>query len=357
MMKKSLPYLFALVCSMGLFVACCGGGDDPVEVDEDWKNLSKTYPADDNSITLAVSAMPLLGEGRSVEVNAVSAEAATVKLINIVPDGAAISINGVLKKNDGLYSIVSGETTVNDCRIAISGSFDTEGKLTLAVTRTMTTPVTGNWKLLVGEKEFTVPDVPIEPGIAVPYVPVYFNAVTGDAALDDELKGDGVMLGMMIAKSVTAVDVTFSSEGTFNVTWTNVGETTPVGMTSFISEFVKILYTVRDGAVFIALDKSILELLDKFAPVLEEIGISDIGGIIHSIMPLTDGYYVLPISYLQGEPGFENTTVFKLEKAQVINVLEVLVPLLDGDMAGFEQALPLLHEARELEFGLPFVKQ
>jgi hypothetical protein len=339
---------------MGLFVACCGGDDDPVEVDDSWKNLSKTYQVDENEITLAGAlTVTLSGEGRSVTVSATSAEAAKLTLTNIVPDGAAISIDGGLTKANDLYSI-TGETTINGCKIAVSGNFDADGKLTLAVTRTMTTPITGDWKLLITEEELLPEEAP---GVTIPYVPVYWKAVTGDAEIDAELKGDGIWLGIMIANSVTAVDVTFSPEGTFDVTWTKVGETTPTGMPLHVLGFLgNIFYVVRDGAVFIALDGSIVgKALDMVAPILEEAGISNVDGILHSLMPLTGGYYVLPIAYEQTE----GVTIFKLEKAQLLTVLEILAPLLaetPEDLAEFEQHFPLLLEARELEFGLPFVK-
>ncbi len=305
-MKKSLLYLFTLLCSLGLFVACGGDdGDDPV--DESWKNLSKTYQVDANEIKL--TDVSLSGSEKSVVVNATSAEAATVKLTNIVPDDAEVTINGTLTKANDLYSI-SGEATVNDCKVSIDGDFDADGKLTLAVTRTLSSAITGNLALLITEVDYM-------PGVSIPYVPVHWTAVTGVAAVDAQLAAVGPMLGGLIAGDVNAVNVTLGANGVFNVTWINVGETQPVGIPAVVAGIMgNILYTVKDGAVYIALDKSVMPMVMAAVELLAgEIEGLDINKIL-ALMTDMGGYYGLPISYVQAE----GNTTFVMGKDQLLGV-------------------------------------
>lgn len=342
-MKKNLWYLFTLLCSAGLFVAC---GDDEKQVDESWKSLSKTYQVEANSITL--SDVSLSGSEKSVVIDAVSVEAATIKLTNIVPDAGEVSINATLTKANDLYSL-SGETTVDNCKIAISGSVSADGKLTLAATRTMSSAITGNLAILIGEMDYM-------PGVTMPYVPVHWKAVTGDEAVDVQLATVGPMLGGLIAGKVDAVNVTLSADGIFNVTWTKTGETDPTGMPDMVAGLIgNILYTVKDGTIYIALDKSVLSLVEMFAGVLEQSGIN----VTEILALMTDmgGYYGLPVSYVQAN----GVTTFIMKKEQLLRMLNVLSPILlpalPEGMQSFGQLLQLLPTAQELELGLPFISQ
>ncbi|MDF9831667.1 hypothetical protein [Parabacteroides sp. PF5-6] len=358
-MKRNLLYLFTLLCSLGLFVACSDDDDDPViptpeepevpVVDESWKDLSKTYKVAEHSITL--TGVALTSAEKEVVVAATSATAASVSLKNVVPDAAEVSISATLAKSGETYS-VNGNATVDDCKIVISGEIDASKKMTLAITRTLSSAVTGNLALLVTEAELYPEQAP---GVMMPYVPVYWHAVTGDPATDAALETVGPMLGGLIAGKVSAVNATLSPEGVFNVNWTKLGETEPTGMPEFVAQLTNIYYTAKDGVIYVALDKSIVAMVGILGGALEQYGIN-----VEQILALlTDmgGYYGLPIAYVEAD----GIITFKLAKEQLLAVLELAGPALVGslpeEMQGFAQLLQALPMAQELELGLPFIKQ
>lgn len=360
-MKKNLFYLFTLLCSLGLFVACSDDDDEPKKptpeepevpvVDESWKDLSKTYKVAEHSITL--TGVALTSAEKEIVVAATSATAATVSLKNVVPDATEVSVSATLAKSGDTYS-VNGDATVDGCKVAISGEIDAAKKMKLAVTRTLSSAVTGNLALLVTEAELYPEQAP---GVMMPYVPVYWHAVTGDLATDAALKTVGPMLGGLIAGKVSAVNVTLSPEGLFNVNWTKMGETEPTGMPDMVAMLIgNIYYTAKDGVIYVALDKSIVALVGMLGGVLEQYGLN----VEQLLALLTDmgGYYGLPIAYVQEAEG---NLIFKLNKDQLLAVLDLVGPTLIGslpeEMQGLGQLIEALPMAQELELGLPFIKQ
>lgn len=342
-MKKNLMYLFTLLCSLGLLVACSSDDDDP-KVDEAWRELSDTYK--DTSLELKLEGYQVsstTGFEKTAVVNATSAEVATVKLNNVVPENKEVSIDAKLtqlKQGDGFTYSISGETTVDGCKVAISGKFQDDGKLLLDVTRTLSSAITGNLGLKFAE------------GVGVP---IHWKAVTGIEVVDAQLAIVGPMLGGLIAQKVTAVNVVLGANGVFNVNWVKMGATTPTGMPDLVASMIgNILYTVKDGVIYVALDKSALSLLELLGGVLPEgINIEEILGLMTDM----GGYYGLPIPYVQAD----GVTTFVMDKTQLIPILNVLspilIPMLPEEMQSFAELLPLLANAQELELGLPFIQQ
>lgn len=354
-MKKNLFYLFAMLCSIGLFVAC-GDDDDPVipdpdepevpVVDESWKDLSKTYKVSENSITLTGIAMA--GAEKEVTVAASSATAATVTLKNIVPDAPGVPVTVTMAKADDTYTL-SGNAVIGDCTVAVAGSIDGSKKMKLDVTRTLASKVTGNLPLLITEAEMM-------PGVKVPFVPVHWVATTGDATIDAQLAVVGQMLGGLIPSKVSAVNVALAANGTFNVNWTKLGESEPTGMPPMIAALIgNIYYTVNDGVLFIALDNSIIGMLDMFSDVVEAFGI-DIQKIL-GLMQDLGGYKGLPLAFVQAD----GVTTFKMEKEQILAIMDILGPTLveslPENMAQLGDLLNVLPMAQQLELGLPFINQ
>jgi len=357
-MKKNLLYLFTLLCSFSLFIACSDDDDDdgPVvpPVDESWKELSDTYKS--ATLDLKLEGWTLSstdGAEKTAVVNATSAEAATVKLNNVIPENKEVSINATLTKANDLYSI-AGETTVDACKVAISGNFSADGKLTLTATRTLSSAITGNLALLFTEAELNPVD---EPGKMYPYVPVHWKAVTGNEEVDAQLAAIGPMLGKLIAEKVSAVNVKLGANGLFDVNWIKVGETDPTGIPAEIAPLVgNIYYTVKDGTLSVVLDKSLLSLAEMFAGLLEQYGINvaDLLGLMTDM----GGYYGLPMSYVQAENGVITFMMGKDQLLGILNVLgPILIPMLPEEMQGLGELLQLLPTAQELELGLPFIQQ
>lgn len=79
-MRKSLLYVFAVICTMGFFTAC--GDDDDSSSSGNWQDLSKTYEG--KSVNLVMGEVTVPVDGKSVVIAASSAEKASVTLNNIV---------------------------------------------------------------------------------------------------------------------------------------------------------------------------------------------------------------------------------------------------------------------------------
>lgn len=74
-MKKSLIYLFSLLCMLTLVTSC--SDDEKGGTDDAWKEISKDYTSDKLSIgTVSTSG--------TISVNAASADKATIILNNVV---------------------------------------------------------------------------------------------------------------------------------------------------------------------------------------------------------------------------------------------------------------------------------
>lgn len=61
-MRKSLLYVFAVICTMGFFTAC--GDDDDSSSSGNWQDLSKTYEG--KSVNLVMGEVTTPVDGKSV---------------------------------------------------------------------------------------------------------------------------------------------------------------------------------------------------------------------------------------------------------------------------------------------------
>jgi hypothetical protein len=59
-MRKSLLYVFAVICTMGFFTAC--GDDDDSSSSGNWQDLSKTYEG--KSVNLVMGEVTILVDGK-----------------------------------------------------------------------------------------------------------------------------------------------------------------------------------------------------------------------------------------------------------------------------------------------------
>ena len=62
-MRKSLLYVFAVICTMGFFTAC--GDDDDSSSSGNWQDLSKTYEG--KSVNLVMGEVTIPVDGKSVD--------------------------------------------------------------------------------------------------------------------------------------------------------------------------------------------------------------------------------------------------------------------------------------------------
>ena len=103
-MRKSLLYVFAVICTMGFFTAC--GDDDDSSSSGNWQDLSKTYEG--KSVNLVMGEVTIPVDGKSVVIAASSAEKASVTLNNIIPENKSVAIDAALKEADGTYLAPQG---------------------------------------------------------------------------------------------------------------------------------------------------------------------------------------------------------------------------------------------------------
>ena len=90
-MKKSLIYLFSLLCMLTLVTSC--SDDEKGGTDDAWKEISKNYTSDKLSIgTVSTSG--------TISVNAASADKATIVLKDVVAGESSVSVDATLKKTD-----------------------------------------------------------------------------------------------------------------------------------------------------------------------------------------------------------------------------------------------------------------
>lgn len=135
-MKKSLIYLFSLLCVLTLATSC--SDDEKGGVDDAWKEISKDYTSENLSIgTVSTSG--------TISVNAASADKATIVLKDVVAGESSVSVDATLKKIDAGYAF-EGESTATTCNVKVSGTIE-NGKLTAAISRTLTSALAGTLNL------------------------------------------------------------------------------------------------------------------------------------------------------------------------------------------------------------------
>ncbi len=339
-MKKNLLYLFTFVFALSLFTACSDDDDDEPKVDG-WKEISKTYEGKEQ-LGAKINEVAIDITGKSVAVDAKSAEAATVTLNNIVPDSKTVTIDAKLAEAGGVYSL-TGETTVNNnSKIKISGNI-TKGLLSIDVVRELSTIVTGNLKLdMINTGEATIANV-------------YWNTdlKTGDPVMDAMIPQLGGIVGQLMAQKVSGVNVNLSTAGTFEFNWTKVGESSPAQMPVALIAALAVIqpkYVVIGNDLLITFDKNVLSLIpegvipfdiQKLVPLLTDLG----------------GYYGIPLHIKQEG----NASTFYVSKDMIIPMLEILTPIITPMIPeellpmvnGLIQALP---SASVVDLGLGFKK-
>lgn len=128
-MSKKLVYLFALICSIGLFTGC---SDDEEEiVDNSWEELVGDYSGE--NLVLSYGDMALTG--KKVSFSATSGNNGKLLLNNIIPGENETTISNVEVKN----SEFSGTATTTYANVEYAGSVK-EKVMTLKLTVVMNDP-------------------------------------------------------------------------------------------------------------------------------------------------------------------------------------------------------------------------
>ena len=320
-MRKSLLYVFAVICTMGFFTAC--GDDDDSSSSGNWQDLSKTYEG--KSVNLVMGEVTIPVDGKSVVIAASSAEKASVTLNNIIPENKSVAIDAALKEADGTYTF-TGESTVGDCVVSVNGTVK-GGVASVVYTRKLTSSIVGNWSLKAGVEA------------------IYANIVTGNSTIDDLVRMIKPVISNLIWGKVSVVNVNLPEDGIFDVSWRPIGASEDKG----IGEITKM-----------AVDKNYVTVLTTLlqqaaGDKLEAAGIS-----IDEIMKLLvdlGGYYGLPLN--MKVDGSEAT--FYADKDLIVPVLTMIAPILkpmvpENYQQMVDMVLQLLPNAKTLEFGLNFTK-
>lgn len=361
MKKNFLLYLFMMAFSITFFSACGddddddkGGGGEGNGTATTWKDGVGTFKKDGGSTVLKINGVDPETDSKSVTL-ATSGDNAKITLTNVVPDDATVEFDNIeMKKSDSNYTF-SSEQTVGTTTVSIEGTLsgipatkaDAVVKtLDVKVTRKITSPIAGTWKL-----NFT------EAG-----GDVYFDVNSGDAETDAAFAQLGAMLGGMMAQKVTDVTTIFGEDGIFDVNWVKQGETDPTVMPPTVKGIVgEIMYFASETQVFLTLKKSLMPMLEIALPAL---GVDiDIDALIELMVDKGD-YYALPINMtVDGDK-----VSFYSEKEMLITVLPLVSPMLAGlaEQLPPEQAaafgpllenLPtILANAEKFNIGLNFVK-
>ena len=311
-MRKSLLYVFAVICTMGFFTAC--GDDDDSSSSGNWQDLSKTYEG--KSVNLVMGEVTIPVDGKSVVIAASSAEKVSVTLNNIIPENKSVVIDAALKEADGTYTF-TGESTVGDCVVSVNGT--------------------------------------VKAGVEA----IYANIVTGNSTIDDLVPMIKPAIGNLIWGKVSAVNVNLPEDGIFDVSWRPIGASEDKGIGE-ITKMASIQYCVVDGKFMVTVDKNYVTVLTTLlqqaaGDKLEAAGIS-----IDEIMKLLvdlGGYYGLPLN--MKVDGSEAT--FYADKDLIVPVLTMIAPILkpmvpENSQQMVDMVLQLLPNAKTLEFGLNFTK-
>lgn len=331
-MKKSLLYVFAVICTMVFFTAC--GDDDDSNSSGNWQDLSKTYEGE--SVKLVMGEVTIPVDGKSVVIAASSAEKASVTLNNIIPENKSVAIDAALKEADGTYTF-TGESTVGDCVVSVNGTVK-KGVASIVYTRKVTSSIVGDWSLKAGTEA------------------VYANIVTGNAQIDGMVGIIAPTVSGLIWKKVSAVNVNLPEDGIFDVSWRPIGASEDKGIGE-ITKIASIQYCVVDGKFMLAIDKNYVTFVTTLlGDKLKEYGVS-----VEDLMALLvdlGGYYGLPLSMNQNG----NEITFYADKDLIVSVATLAAPILQQVItdqnikAIVEMALQLLPNAQTLEFGLNFTK-
>jgi hypothetical protein len=307
-----------MVCT-NILVTSCSKEDPASETLPTWKDELGTY-APGESHKLTINGKDDAPATKTVLLATGTGEDAKVTLTNIVPDNAIVEIDhvAITQKDNNTYAL-AGEVTVGTTTITISGSLtsgEDSNTLDLNVTRKITSPLAGTWKL-----NFTQAGGDI-----------ILNVKTTDDAFNELVNNMvGPMLSAILAQSVTDVTVSLGEDGTFDVRWTEAGQDASTGMPDNIKNIVSVYYFVSDGKLYLALEKSLFSLLAALMPEDSDI---DLNAILSALSEENGGFIVnkgdflaLPIAFVQNS----NEVRFSAGKSWVAVLTSVLLPLLQSD--------------------------
>lgn len=136
-MKKNLLYLFTILCTLS-FVTSCSDDDDDKALNA-WKNLATDYSGANLTLTLDGTAVT----GKTVKLNATSADAGTLTLTDIAPEVTNVNMDVKLTRNATGYDI-EGSKDMSGYVVSVTGKVTDDSKMTLAVT-------TEGWELAVAD--------------------------------------------------------------------------------------------------------------------------------------------------------------------------------------------------------------
>lgn len=331
-----------MMIGAGMFLASCGDNDNDPAGTATWKNALGAYSASGTLKLASINGDEAVSELKSVTLAAGTGENAKISLTNIVPDQATVEIDNVKMTAgaDNSYTF-AGETAVGETAVTVSGVLagiaDNSKTLTLNVTRKITSPLAGTWKLA-----FTQAGA----GVTIDVKPA-----------NPLIEGLSPLLGGMLAQKVTDVTVLLGEDGTFDVNWTETGQSTPTGMPDFVKQLVTVRYFISDGKLYLSLDKSALPLLAAL-PIPEGI---DLNALIAALTVDQGGFIALPVSIVSGT---NNAATFCMGK-EISAILPLLMPVLTGSLpAGLPdyvyqliESLPgIVAESETFTAGLGFVK-
>lgn len=333
-MKKSLIYLFSLLCMLTLVTSC--SDDEKGGTDDAWKEISKDYTSDKLSIgTVSTSG--------TISVNAASADKATIILNNVVAGESSVSVDATLTKTDAGYAF-EGESTATTCNVKVSGTIE-NGKLTAAISRTLTSSLAGTLNLNY------VPSNDMQ----IAQAHVYFN--TGDAQMDAMLNNLATtFIGEKITKAVESVTVNLGEEGTFSFSFKKVGASEETVMPpAKLQEMIKSYLTwyEKENVLYLAVHKDALTILSGLNILPENIDLETILG----LLTVEGDYYTIPLQ-VKEEDGL--TTIY-LNKDILVKVWEVAKPLVGNIQDETIQSIlamvdQVMASAKEIEVGLVFKK-
>lgn len=341
-MKKSLIYLFSLLCMLTLATSC-SDDDEKGGTDEAWKELSKDYTAENLSIgTVSTSG--------TVSVNATSADKVTIALNNVVAGESSVSVDATLKKTDTGYAF-EGESTATTCNVKVSGTIelganDKEDKVNISINRTLTSALAGTMELNF------IPSTG-EGLMAQTYA--YFN--TGNEQMDAMLNGMAApVLGQLIAQQVESVSVNLGEDGIFSFSFKKVGssETTvmpPANLAAMINSYLT--WFEKDDVLYLAVHKDALTILGGLDILPEGMELES----IVNILSLDGDFYTIPVNTIKED---NLVTVF-LGKAMLTKVWALAKPLIekipDENLQSIVNVVGgVMDTAQDIKVGLVFKK-
>ncbi|GHT30028.1 hypothetical protein AGMMS49574_08480 [Bacteroidia bacterium] len=346
MKKNWLLYLFMIVCMSSFFTSCDKDDDKPTT--PEWKEALGDYKAD-GALKLIINTQAATAQSaapQSATLAAGTGENAKITLKNILPEEAEVAIDNVVPTKSGGDYTFSGTATVGSTSVTLTGKLTgikTDARtLDLTVTRKIASSLVGNWALNLDGTN--------------PAKALYFNVKSSNplgSSLGTVLPG---VLGGMLIKSVSEVNIFLPETGLFNVNWKNQGDSEVTGMPDAIAQIVQIPWFESDGKLYIALSKDLLPLLAGIPGLPEGLDMNTL------IALLVDkgGYYALPFNQVTSD----GVTKFYFPKEILKNIVPILLPFL-GSVEGIPASvLPLLGQLPEIvasaetfDVGLSFAKK